>query len=83
MPADYTIEVWGDSVRVSGGVPCRDLNAITMLGKVNGYDIIDLYLARHYHVSMFITSKALSMQLQREIHAGDLPRNGVDTLQDG
>jgi hypothetical protein len=54
-----------------------------MLGKANGYDTIDLYLAKHYDVSMFITSKALSVQLQREIHAGDLPRNGVNAIQGG
>jgi predicted nucleic acid-binding Zn finger protein len=83
MPADYTIEVWGDSVRVRGRVPCRDLNSVCMLGKANGYDTIDLYLAKHYDVSMFITSKALSVQLQREIHAGDLPRNGVNAIQGG
>jgi predicted nucleic acid-binding Zn finger protein len=80
MPADYTVEVWGDSVRVRGGVPCRDLNAIHMLGKANGYDTIDLYLAKYYRVSLFLTSKAFSAQLQREIHSGDLPRNGDDKI---
>lgn len=80
MPADYTVEVWGDSVRVKGWVPGHDLNAIHMLGKVNGYDVIDLYLAKYYQVSLFLTSKAFSVQLQREIHAGDLHRNGDDEI---
>jgi hypothetical protein len=67
MPADYTIEVWGDSVRVRGPVPAHDLNAINMIAKTNGYDTIDLFLGKHYGVTLFLTSKELSRQLQKEL----------------
>ena len=68
MPAEYTIEVWGDSVRVSGPVPVHDLNAVNMIDKTNGYDTVDLFLAKHYGVSLFITSKEMSAQLQKSLH---------------
>jgi len=68
MPAEYTIEVWGDSVRVHGVIPPHDLNAVHVLAKTNGYDTIDLLLGKHYGVTLFITSKELSKQLQKELH---------------
>jgi len=76
VPAEYTIEVWGDSVRVQGPVPAHDLNAINMIAKTNGYDTIDLLLGKKYGVTLFITSKRLATQLQKEIRMRDLPRNG-------
>jgi hypothetical protein len=69
MPADYTIEVWGDSVRVKGPVPAHDLNAVNMVAKSNGYDTIDMLLSRHYGVALFFTSKELSKQLQKELRS--------------
>jgi hypothetical protein len=68
MPAEYTIEVWGDSIRVCGVVPVHDLNAIHMLAKINGYDVIDLLMCKYYGVTLFFTSDALSKQMQKELH---------------
>lgn len=73
MPAEYIIEVWGDSVRVRGLVPMHDLKAINMLAKTNGYDILDLLLGRHYDVNLFFTSKEFSKQLQKELHGKENP----------
>jgi hypothetical protein len=76
MPAEYTVEVWGDSVRVRGPVPAHDLKAINMIAKTNGYDTIDLLLGKKYGVTLFITSKHLSAQLQKEFRRAELHGNG-------
>lgn len=68
MSAEYVIEVWGDSIRVKGVVPSNDLKAIHMLAKTNGYDVIDLLMGKHYGVTLFFTSDALSRQMQKELH---------------
>jgi len=65
----YSMQMWDKHLAVTGPVPICDLKFISMLAAQHGFDVMDLFLARHYGVSLYITTREFADEAIDAIHA--------------
>lgn len=65
----YSMQVWDKHLTVTGPFPVCDLKFITMLAAQHGFNVIDLFLARHYGVSLYVTTREFADATTDAIHS--------------
>lgn len=65
----YSMQVWDKHLTVTGPLPICGLKFITMLAAQHGFDVIDLFLARHYGVSLYVTTREFADATIDAIHS--------------
>jgi len=71
----YSMQMWDKHLSVTGPVPICDLKFISMLAAQHGFEVMDLFLARHYGVSLYITTREFADQTIETIYAGSSPES--------